>query len=135
MSHGKEIQAVDPNGKKVVLDLKHSDALDITNLNSEQQAAIQLMRAEKMLELQAKAVDMKVSLQALDATLTSLITHAEQATQSQTAVTVEHSQTTSIGKTEVIIGNTSKAAGAKDNTLLIVSIIAVAIIIAALILK
>lgn len=144
MSNGKEIQPANPNENKVVLDLKNHDTLDLTNLSSEQQAGIQNMYLEKMVDLHAKAADMKIDVQALDATLTSFNAQVERATQAETAATLQHSQTTSIGRTEIIIGNTGKAAsgklsntaaGGKDNTLLIVGIIAAAIIIAALILK
>lgn len=40
MNDEKEIQVVDPNSNKVLLDLKNAETLDLTNLSCEQRSEI-----------------------------------------------------------------------------------------------
>jgi hypothetical protein len=50
---------------------------------------------------------------ALDAALTSFTDQTAKATQAGAHATIQHSQTSAIGRTEVVIGNTERAAAGR----------------------
>lgn len=123
------------------LKLTQSDVLDLSGLSDSQISELRLQHAKGLLSLQQKAQEMKIDVAALDASLNSFNDQTSKATQAGTSATIQHSQTTSIGRTEVIIGNTDRAAagkmsrsavGEKDRTLIIIGIIAVAVVLVAM---
>jgi hypothetical protein len=142
---GKEIQNLKredrlPADKKIVLG--KSDVLDLSGLSDHQINELKMSYAKGILDVQKKAAELNVEVGALNATLNSFNEQTASATKSGTHATISHSQTTSLGRTEVMIGNTEKAAagklsrsaaGEKDRTLMIFGIIAVVVIIIALI--
>ena len=95
-----------------------------------------------MIDLKKKAEELKIDNASLAMLLDSFNTEASKATQSNVSMTATHAQTTAIGRTEVVIGNTDRAAlgkmsasgaGVPDRLLWIVGIAAVAAVIVALI--
>lgn len=123
------------------LKLTQNDVIDLSGLSDNQISELRLQHAKGLLSLQHKAQEMKIDVAALDASLNSFNDHTANATQAGTSATIQHSQTTSIGRTEVIIGNTDRAAagklsrsaaGEKDRTLMIIGIIAVAVVLVAM---
>lgn len=123
------------------LKLTQSDVLDLSGLSDSQISELRLQHAKGLLSLQQKAQEMKIDVAALDASLNSFNDQTSKATQAGTSATIQHSQTTSIGRTEVIVGNTDRAAagkmsrsavGEKDRTLIIIGIIAVAVVLVAM---
>lgn len=123
------------------LKLAQAEVLDLDGLSDSQISELRLQHAKGMLSLQQKAQEMKIDVAALDASLNSFNVQTEKASQTGASATIQHSQTTSIGRTEVIIGNTDRAAagklsrsatGEKDKTLMIIGIIAVVVVLIAI---
>lgn len=115
-----------------------SEALDLTGMSEKQIAELKQQYAAGMIDVQKKAEEMKVDVAALDAALHSFNDQTSLATQANASATITHTQTTSIGRTEVVIGNTDKAAsgkisrsgrGEKDKAMWFVGIAAVAAIL------
>lgn len=129
-----------PTEPSTTLQLAQTDSIDLTGLNDSQIAEIKMRHASGMIDLKRKAEEMRLDVGALDASLTSFNTQADKATKDGHSATIQHSQTTSIGRTEVIIGNTEKAASGKlsrsaigepNNILKIVLIVAAALVLIA----
>lgn len=122
------------------LALGQTEILDLTGLTSMQIAELKRQHVGGLIDVQKKAQEMKVDVAALDATFQVLTEQTSKATQSGAHVTTTHTQTTSIGRTETVIGNTDRAASGKlsrsasgqpDNMLIYVIIGAVALVIVA----
>lgn len=119
-----------------------STLLDLTGMTPEQMAELKRQYASGMIDLKKKAEELKMDNASLAMTLDSYNTEAAKATQANVSMTATHTQTTAIGRAEVVIGNTDRAASGKlsasaagvpDRLLWIVGIVAVAAIIVALI--
>jgi len=140
---GRELQSVEPVVANVpaerAINLAQSDVLDLSGLNDSQIAEIKRQHADGMVSVQVKAAEMKLDVTALDAALTSFTDQTAKASQAGAHATIQHSQTSSIGKTEVVIGNTDRAAAGKINsgsnahlrTLLVVAAVAIAVVVLA----
>jgi hypothetical protein len=124
-----------------VLNLGSLSQLDVSRMSPEVIAELQRQHAMGMIDANKKAQELKVDVAALTMLLDSFNTEASKATQSNVSMTATHTQTTSIGRTEVVIGNTDRAASGKlsasaiggpDRILWIVGIIAGAAILIAL---
>jgi len=138
---GRELQSVEPVVANVpaerAINLAQTDVLDLSGLNDSQIAEIKRQHADGMVSVQVKAAEMKLDVTALDAALTSFTDQTAKASQAGAHATIQHSQTTSIGKTEVVIGNTDRAAAGKINsgstghlrTLLVVAAVAIAVVV------
>ncbi|SEH31719.1 hypothetical protein [Magnetospirillum fulvum] len=140
---GRELQSVEPVVANVpaerAINLAQSDVLNLSGLNDSQIAEIKRQHADGMVSVQVKAAEMKLDVTALDAALTSFTDQTAKASQAGAHATIQHSQTSSIGKTEVVIGNTDRAAAGKINsgsnahlrTLLVVAVVAIAVVVLA----
>jgi len=138
---GRELQSVEPVVANVpaerAINLAQNDVLDLSGLNDSQIAEIKRQHADGMVSVQVKAAEMKLDVTALDAALTSFTDQTAKASQAGAHATIQHSQTSSIGKTEVVIGNTDRAAAGKINsgstghlrTLLVVAAVAIVIVV------
>lgn len=124
-----------------VLNLSDLSKIDLTGLSEDQINALRVKQAECMLDLQKKREEIKIDVCALNASLTSFNDQTEKATRDGHSATIQHSQDTSLGRTEVIVGNTDKAASGKlslsaagqsDNLIKIVLIIAGALVLIAM---
>jgi hypothetical protein len=125
------------------ISLAGTEALELTGLTESQVSELKMQHARGMIDLKRKAEELKIDVGSLDAALGSFSDQTARATKDGTSATINHSQTTSLGRTEVVIGNTDRAArgkmsrtaaGAPDRTVLLVIIVGVAaIIVAALI--
>lgn len=116
--------------------------IDLTGMSTEQVAELKRQYASAMIDQFKKNVELKTDNASLATTLDSINTEAAKATQANVSMTVTHTQTTSIGRTEVVMGNTDRAASGKlsasaagvpDRVLWTIGIVAVAIVIVALI--
>lgn len=144
---GKEIQTENADSQENLpatesINLTNKHVLDLTGLSVGQISELKQQHAAGMIDIQRKATELKVDVGALDAALASFTDQTARATQAGASATITHTQTTSIGRTEVVIGNTEKAAAGKisrsgrgevDRALWIVGIVAVAAIIIALV--
>lgn len=115
--------------------------LDLEGLDEEAIRQLQVKHAEGLIDLNKKAQELKVDVGALEATLTSMSGQTRQIAEDGNSVTMTHTQDTTLGRTEVIMGNTDKAAkgklsrsqtGGPDNTLIYLAVGAVVIIVLAI---
>ena len=89
------------------------NALDLSGLSEEQAQELQRQYASARIDLERKAAEAKIDVGALGAVLGTFNEEAAKATQANVSLTVSHRQKTSIGETEVVIGNTERAAAGK----------------------
>lgn len=121
-----------------------SASLDLSWLSEEERLELMREHAKGMIDITHKAQEMHVDSAALKKTLDDLSNTTRDASESGSAVTISHTQTTSIGRTEVIMGNTEKAkkgrlsksqTGETDWTPYFIGAAVVAIIVIALIMS
>jgi len=118
---GREVQTIEPAARppaERALDLSQSDTLDLSGLSEAQVASIKRQHADGMVAIQVKAAEMKLDVSALDAALVSFTEQTAKATQAGAHATIQHSQSSLIGKTEVVIGNTERARAGRLHGLL-----------------
>jgi len=141
-STGRELQSIEPVAAVPAersINLSSNDVLDLSGLSEAQVAEIKRQHANGMVSVQVKAAELKLDVTALDAALSSFTEQTAKATQAGAHATIQHSQSSSIGKTEVVIGNTDRAAagkiggglGAQTRTLIAVGIIGLAVMVLA----
>lgn len=143
---GKGLQKVEGASGNLPTDttirLTQNEVLELTGLDATQIAELKNQHAAGVIELKKKADELKIDVAALDAALSSFSDQTAKATQAGAHATITHTQDSSLGRTEVVIGNTEKAAsgkisrsgtGEQDRTLWIVGIVVVAAIVIALI--
>ena len=120
-----------------------SASLDLSWLPEEERRQLLQEHTKGMLKVGLRAQEIHADVGALDSDLHTMTETTRRASLDDNAVTITHSQTTSIGRTEVIMGNTDRArsgklsksqTGEKDWTPLyiIVGLIAIVLIISAL---
>ena len=121
--------------------MSNNDLLDISDLSEENQQMIQLKAQEAKLELKKKAGEALLDIQGTKANLDTFNQTVQDGTEAGTHVTLTHTQTTSTGRTQVVMDNTDKAASGKisrsgarlkDNQMTFVVIGAVFLVIIAL---
>ena len=122
--------------------LGDSNVLKTAGLSDQQIQELRMQHAKGMIDIHKKAQELHVDVNALDATLTTMANQTEQVSKAGDSVTMTHSHDSSLGRTEVMMGNTEKAAkgklsrsqsGEDDNTLKYVLIIAAVAIVVAII--
>jgi hypothetical protein len=84
-------------------------SMDISWLSEDERKALMLDRAKGLIDIEKKANELHVDANILKRTLDDLADTTRTVTDAGNAVTVTHSQTTKIGRTEVIMGNTAEA--------------------------
>lgn len=83
--------------------------IDLSSLSEIQRNALLADYNKGLLDVSKKAHELKVDVEALRATLGSLAITTRDLAQDNTSVTITHTQTTSLGRTEIIMGNTDQA--------------------------
>src|ERR1700757_141750 len=106
-SNGSAVPSTD------VINLGASNLLDLTGMQPDQIAELKRQHASGMIDLKKKAEELKIENASLAMTLDSFNTEASKATQANVSMTATHTQNTAIGRTEVVIGNTDRAASGK----------------------
>ena len=142
---GKEIQQV-PERTELApensIKMTNNEVLDLAGMSDGQIAELRQQYVSGMIDIKKKAEEMKVDVGALDAALHSFTDQTSKASQAGASATISHTQTSSMGRTEIMIGNTDKAAsgkisrsarGEQDRTIWIVGIVAAAAVVIALI--
>lgn len=108
----------DETGKEVAVRVEYTPAkvnfgpaptIDLSGIPEKERAQMLADYNNKVLDVSAKAHQMKVDSDALRATLSSLSNTTNEAAQDGNSVTITHTQQTSIGRTEIIMGNTDQA--------------------------
>ena len=93
--------------------LGDSQTLDLSQLTDEQKNAVQVRINEAKIDLATKEATAKLDIQATKETIDGHVQTSNTATQQGTSYTATISQDTSIGRTEVVVGNTERAAKGK----------------------
>lgn len=88
-------------------------AIDLSFLPADQRAALLHDHARKMLDIGAKAQELHVDVGALRVTLDQLASTTREVSEAGNAVTIAHTQTTKVGRTEIKMGNTEEARSGK----------------------
>lgn len=140
----KKNQLVAAEEAREILDLGSPNQLDLTNLSKEGRDLITQKAFEAKIAISNKAQEAQIDIQGTKLQLDNLNAAVRDSSKDGTSITVTHTQTTSVGRTEVVMGNTEKAAsgkmsrsaaGLEDNTLKIVVAVVVGAVLLALFLK
>lgn len=124
------------------MDLSQPHHIELSGLTESQIQELRVQHASGMMDIARRAEELKVDVGALDALLTSFNTQTQRSTDSGAHTTITHTQTTSVGRTEVVVGNTEKAAkgklsssakGEQDIKLPVIIILAITAIIIAIV--
>lgn len=89
--------------------LSPSTNLDLSWLPEAQRKELLTSYASGMLDLGKKAQELNIEVGALKSTLATLTETTQQIAAGDNAVTISHTQTSAIGRTEIIMGNTDNA--------------------------
>lgn len=87
--------------------------IELAGLSEAEKNALLAEYRKGQLDLAKKAQELRMDVEALEATLTVLANTTKQVAETGTSVTVTHTQDSTVGRTEVIMGNTKKAARGK----------------------
>lgn len=111
MPDSNDNNSSDPLSRAVVLRPGSGSAeLDLSKLSDEDRNEIVKAYNQGMVDVHTRAASLGVDIQALGATLRELSDTTEKLAESKdTAVTITHTQDSSAGRTEIIIGNTDTA--------------------------
>jgi hypothetical protein len=91
------------------VNLSPTTSLDLSFLPEEQRKALLADHAKGVLDVARKAQELHVDVAALKASLSTLSEATQDVAQSGNSVTIAHTQTTSVGRTEILMGNTDQA--------------------------
>ncbi len=89
--------------------LTPSTTLDLSSFTEEQRAALLSDYTRGVLDVSRRAHELQVDVGTLDQVLQSLAGTTREVSELGNSVTVTHTQATSVGRTEVLIGNTPQA--------------------------
>lgn len=95
------------------IDLTPGTSMDISWLPESERKALLTDYTKGILDISRKAQELHVDSAALKKTLDDLSVTTKEVSESGNAVTISHTQTTSVGRTEVIMGNTQQAQSGK----------------------
>jgi len=83
--------------------------MDLSWLPEEERKALLMDYTRGMLDVGKKAQELHVDIAALDNSLKTMSGTAKEVADDGNAITISHTQTSSVGRTEVIMGNTDRA--------------------------
>lgn len=110
MSDDKSLPVVKPHTVSTSVVSGTTTAFELLSMLPESQRnELIAEHAKGMLDINRKATEMHVDVAALSAALGTVAHTTVQAAKDGNSVTASHAQTTSIGRTEVIMGNTDAA--------------------------
>lgn len=110
MSDDKSLPVIKPSTMPTSVVSNTSTAFELLSmLPEDQRNALIEEHTRGMLDINRKATEMHVDVAALSAALGTVSNTTIQAAKDGNSVTASHTQTTSIGRTEVIMGNTDAA--------------------------
>src|SRR5712692_1629898 len=90
-----------------------SASIDLSWLPEAERKALLTDYVRGALDISKKAQDLHVDVGVLKNTLQTLADTTKEVSESGNAVTITHTQTTSIGRTEIMMGNTERAQSGK----------------------
>ena len=98
-----------PGGVPMEISLGPSTTMDLSWLSESERKALLLDHAKNMIDIQRKAQELHVDAAILKKTLDDLSDATRDVAESGNSVTMTHTQTTKVGRTEVMMGNTQQA--------------------------
>lgn len=104
-----ETAIVPPDPQTFPLLLGGSVEIDLSVLPQDQRVALQVEYAKGMIDLERRAKEIGVDVLALDRTLRTMAETTHAVSASKDAVTITNTQDNSLGRTEIIMGNTEHA--------------------------
>ncbi|PIY04019.1 MAG: hypothetical protein COZ20_06805 [Gallionellales bacterium CG_4_10_14_3_um_filter_54_96] len=90
-----------------------STSMDLSWLPENERKALLIDYTKGMMDISKKAQELHVDAAVLKRTLDDLSDTTREVSDSGNAVTISHSQTTKVGRTEVMMGNTEQAQSGK----------------------
>lgn len=132
---GDQVPVVGSESKIVLSDTR---SLSTAGLSDAQIQELRMQHAKGMIDLEKKALELNIDVRALDSTLSTMGKQTSEVSKSGDSVTMTHSHESSLGRTEVMMGNTEKAAkgklsksqsGEDDQTMKILIVIAIVVVI------
>ncbi|RZO86375.1 MAG: hypothetical protein EVA65_05475 [Oceanococcus sp.] len=112
-SRSGELQKAGEAAVPTKIDLTPGNSMDISWLPENERKALLTDYTKGILDISRKAQELHVDSAALKKTLDDLSVTTKEVSESGNAVTVSHTQTTSVGRTEVMMGNTEQAQSGK----------------------
>lgn len=109
----QQLDKVEGENVPTNISLTPDASMDISWLPEAERKALLVDYTNGMLDIGKKAQELHVDSAALKKTLDDLSLTTRDIAESGNAVTVSHTQTTSVGRTEVIMGNTEQAKSGK----------------------
>jgi hypothetical protein len=108
---GPESKSVVPSQSSVPsqVQLGPNTTVDLSWMTEAERRALLTDYTKGMMDLSLRAQKLNVDVAALDNTLRTMSATVKDVTKDGTAVTISNVQETSVGRTEVLIGNTDKA--------------------------
>jgi hypothetical protein len=88
-------------------------SIDLAWLPEEERKALLIDYAKGVIDLDKKAKELQIDTSILKRTLDDLSDTTREASESGNAVTISHTQSTKVGRTEVLMGNTERAQSGK----------------------
>lgn len=101
------------NGVPTEINLGPSTSMDLSWLPENERKALLVDYTKGMIDISKKAQELHVDAAVLKKTLDDLSDTTREVSDSGNAVTITHSQTTKVGRTEVMMGNTEQAQSGK----------------------
>lgn len=89
--------------------LSPTTSMDLSWLPEDQRAALLQEHARGMLDISRRAQELHVDVATLEGTLNQLAETTRQVSEAGDSITITHTQTTKIGRTEISMGNTAAA--------------------------
>jgi hypothetical protein len=102
-----------PTGAPTSIALATGQTLDVSFIPEAQRHALMAEYMRGTIDIARKANELHVDVVTLRNTLGALVETTRQVSQDGNSVTVTHTQTTAVGRTEVIMGNTETAGKGK----------------------
>lgn len=112
-TQNQQLQKIESGVVPTTISFTPGASMDIAWLPEEERKALLVEYTQGMLDIGKKAQELHVDSAALKKTLDDLSLTTRGVAESGNAVTISHTQTTSIGRTEVIMGNTQQAQSGK----------------------
>lgn len=100
-------------GVPTQINLGPSTSMDLSWLPENERKALLIDYTKSMMDISKKAQELHVDVAVLKKTLDDLSDTTREVSNSGNAVTITHSQTTEVGRTEVMMGNTEQAQSGK----------------------
>ncbi|PTQ89483.1 hypothetical protein [Agitococcus lubricus] len=102
-----------PSNVPTHINLGAATSMDLSWLSENERKALLIDYAKGMIDINKKAQDLHIDAEALKKVLNDLSGTTREVSESGNAVTITHTQTTKVGRTEIMMGNTQQAQSGK----------------------